>query len=257
MKKLRFLLLICLLLAAAALVPVQTNAASDARQQRGWVKEKKKTYYYNKQGKALKGWWKLSKKWYYFDKKTKTLCRNGIAGNKKDGFYYVDHEGIRTDDKTMNTAVKFIAQHAKAAASPKAKLLACYDYFTDKCGYVNHGYKVTPEQLPKFGMTFMLTDRGNCFMGSSAMCYCAKALGYETRFGIGNSYMGPNAHGWAEVKVGGTWYLFDINRTRWFKKKNFRMVTYDKYPVRLVRSKCYYLTVKDGKVEWKKGKFTD
>ena len=244
------LMIACLALSAAA---AETQAAGVKN---GWVTEKKATYYY-KNEKPVKGWKKIDKKWYYFDKKSKVLVCDTIAGSKKNNCYYVDEAGVRVTDKTIKAAVKFVRKHTKAADSPKKKLLACYDYFTDKCYYVNHGYKLKKSQLPEYGRQFLLSDRGNCFMGSAAMCYCAKVLGFKTRLGIGNSFMGPTAHGWAEVKIGKKWYLFDINRTRWFKGKNYRMVTYEKYPVKLVRKYCYNLKVKNGKVSWKKGKFVD
>ncbi len=249
--------MMCAVLIIACVMPAAVHAETPGQAvKEGWVKEKKDTYYYKKY-KPVKGWKKIDKKWYYFDKKTNVMARNTIAGAKKGGYYYVDEDGVRVDDKTVNAAVKFVRKRAKKEKTPRKKLLACYDYFTDKCYYVNHGYKLKKNKLPEYGREFLITDRGNCFMGSSAMCYCAKVLGYETRLGVGNSYMGPTAHGWAEVKVGRKWYLFDINRTRWNRGTNFRMVTYEKYPFKLKRQYYYSLNIKKGKASWKKGKYSD
>lgn len=55
--------------------------------------------------------------------------------------------------------------------------------------------------------------RGNCYQAASLMAWLAKGLGYDAR-AVDGSYAaksGPRPHGWAEIKVGRTTYIFDAN----------------------------------------------
>ena len=150
----------------------------------GWVTEKKQTYYY-KEGKAVKGWQKIKKKWYFFHKKTKALAKNTIAGDKSGGYYYVDQDGVRCKDKTMKLAVAFVRKHSKTKDTPEKRLYSCFTYFVKKFRYRSGGLKVSAKDLPSYAKQFLVEKKGNCYRGAAALAYCAKALGFSARIGVG------------------------------------------------------------------------
>ena len=54
--------------------------------------------------------------------------KNQIAGNKAEGYYYVDTTGVRITDKAVKYAVQFVRKHTKTSDSNKTKLKKCYNY---------------------------------------------------------------------------------------------------------------------------------
>lgn len=180
-----------LLTAIALFVMLPLFAASEVRADNpaevpksGWVTENKQTYYY-KEGKAVKGWQKIKKKWYFFNKKTKVLAKNTIAGDKSGGYYYVDQDGVRCKDKTMKLAVAFVRKHSKAKDDPEKRLYSCFTYFVKKFRYRSGGLKVSAKDLPAYAKEFLGQKQGNCYRGAAALAYCAKALGFSARIGVG------------------------------------------------------------------------
>ena len=230
---------------------VNVSAAEEPDQPlNGWVKEEKKTFYYN-DGKAVKGWQKIHKKWYFFDKKTKALKKNCIAGDKAGGWYYVDEDGVRCGNKTMKLAVKAVRKYSKAKDKPVKRLYSCFRYFVKNYRYRSGGYKVSAKELPSFAKEFLLTKGGNCYRGAAALAYCAKALGYEARIGVGGKSKKEIVHGWTEVKIGKKWYYYDINRQRMNSHMKMYKLSVKKKPFGLVKNKDWDLTVSSGKVKWK------
>ena len=244
---------------AAEIVPsVQTRTAPA----NGWVKTKGATYYYAK-GKPASGWKKIKKKWYFFDKETKALATNQIAGDAKKGYYYVDNKGIRVDDEVMNLAVACVRKNTKETMTREEKMAAVYNYFIKKCKYVHKSDKEKLSKMPGYAKEMFRKKKGNCYRGAAALLYCAKALGYETRMGLGSvtsvpdDNWGLSIHGWAEIKVGKKWLICDISMGRRHAAlvgNNLYMVQWKYYPFRLKRNKNYLLTASKGKIKWSKEK---
>lgn len=72
---------------------------------------------------------------------------------------------------------------------------------THSLWYADYGYK---------------NYKGNCYVMASTFCYMARLLGYETYYVEGQvplrgGGMGP--HGWCEIVIDGTTYVFDPNFT--------------------------------------------
>ncbi len=72
-------------------------------------------------------------------------------------------------------------------------------------------------------------QRGNCYQAGALMAWLAKGLGYEARACTG-TYTGGSGkvspHGWAEVKIGGKWYIFDANNQNTANKANLSVSYY-------------------------------
>ena len=271
--------LLCALLAAAMLTTSvtapapafaaaakQETAAAEtkAKKLKGWVTKEGNTYYYV-DGKPVTGWKKIKKKWYFFHKKTKALVKNQITGDKTKGYYYVDKDGISVTDSVMKLAVALVRKVTKSSMTQEQKLRAVYNYFIKKCSYKRY-YHVKGDddvsRMPGYARDMFKNRYGNCYRGASALLYCAKALGYETRLALGGmtsssrkprTRAGYSIHGWSEVKVGKKWLLMDISIQRRHNKDLF-LIEYKKYPYYIYRDRNYLLNVENGKVIWSKEK---
>ena len=242
------------LIPAVPAVEVNAEAANTAEdpdmQKDGWVTKKKKTFYY-RDGKAVKGWQKIKKKWYFFSKETKELKTECITGDASGGYYYVGQDGIRCSDKTMQQAVKAVLNYSKKKDTPEERLYSCFRYLVKRYKYRSGGDKVSAKELPDFAKEYFITKQGNCYRGAAALAYCAKALGFDARIGIGGKKRKQIVHGWTEVKIKGKWYYYDVNRQRMNSWKQMYKVPVKVLPFGLVKNGGWELAAEKGKLFWK------
>lgn len=248
MKKCWKLLLV---LTLALLTAIPVLAAETQLSAAGWVKEGGNTFYYRK-GKQVTGWQKISGKYYYFD--DGILEKNTIAGSKKEGYYYVDQNGVRITDKQIAMAVKFVLKHSRMNDTPRDRLRDCYDVLR------NYRYQRIYRNNPSAGMvpsyaSYMFTHRrGNCYRYASAYAYIARVLGFKVRVCAGGvntrngRYLSP--HGWCEVKIGDTWKMVDCSLGRHHWRHNFFLTTREKYPFHARCNKIFTMKIKNHKIHW-------
>ena len=76
----------------------------------------------------------------------------------------------------------------------------------------------------------MLTNRGgNCYRFASLFNWMARGLGYDSKVVQGwvPSYSeGRAAHGWTEIEINGTKYIFDADNAKFYPSVNWYMRTY-------------------------------
>lgn len=256
-----FLLVFCIMTAGvfcldlSYVVAAETPAASgqNVKPLQGWVKKKNHKFYYKK-GVKVTGWKRINGKKYYFDKKTGRLLTDTIAGTAKEGRYYVDKRGIRVTAREIKMAVSFVDKHTKPGWSRDKKLKACYDYLWQVCKYERAYDKVAIEKMPEYGGYMLKMGKGNCYRRAAAFAYIARVLGYDSRVGVGgvssrNTALSP--HGWAEIKIGGKWYMCDISMQRYWTWISLYLRTSSDYPFQYRCDDRYRLVVKSGKVTWK------
>ena len=224
----------------------------------GWVKEDGNTYYYGKDHKRVSGWKKIKKKWYYFHKKTKVMAADTIAGDKKTGYYYVGPDGIRVNNKTVNKAVSVVRSCTKKGMSEAEKVEACFDYIAKKCRYQHNSERQSAKKMSSFAYKMFVTKKGNCYMSASAVAYCAKLIGCPARVTVGGNDKNSTGHGWAEVKLGKKWYVYDASRQRWSYGRDLSKIKWKKFykiwkntRYKVLRNITYSLEMKGGKAVWK------
>ena len=253
--------------AAAAALPVTAYCAQEMREevqtgntsdQRGWVRKNGGTCYYGKGGRPVTGWKKIRKKWYFFHKKTKMMAVNTIAGDKKSGYWYVGSDGIRVNDRTVNKAVETVRACTKKGMTDEEKAEACFDYIARQCRYQHNSEKQSAGKMPSFAYRMYVTRRGNCYMSAAAVAYCAKVIGCPVRVTVGGQNASSTGHGWAEIRQGNKWYVYDASRQRWSYGRDLGGISWKKfyniwkntrYKVR--RNVMYSLETADGKAVWK------
>ena len=151
-----------------------------------------------------------------------------------------------------NIAVHFVMEHSDPYDTPVKRLLSCYDYIVYCCVFKRGGNKVKLKDLSLYAGEVLVMDRGNCFRVAAAVVYCARVLGFDGRVVAGSAVPKKIRHGWSEIRIGNTWYLLDVFRSRWNPEQNFRLVTFEEYPKKICRNKGWEMLVKKGKVKWKK-----
>lgn len=196
--------------------------------------------------------YKGSAKTYFSDKGT--ILKNTIAGNKSQGYYYVDSTGVRVTKKEIKQAVKFVRAHTKSGWSKSKKLRACYDYLWKNYTYERFYDSPKASKMPSYAKYMFSKKRGNCYRYAASFAYIARVIGYDTRVvsgAISSLRGGYTPHGWTEIKMDGKWYIFDANMQRNYPKVNSYKKTETTYPYSHKTCDKYKMTVKNGKVTWK------
>lgn len=234
----------------------------------GFKKIGKNRFYFNEKGKngnkgALQTGWKKVKKYTYYLKSTGKNGEKGkmltseIAGSKTRGYGYVDSNGRKVTTEAITLAVKFVKEHTTESQSNSEKLKVCFDYLWKNYPYQRIYGLPDAGTLSKDYAEYMLKNKkGNCFCYGAAYACIAKVLGYEARVGTGMIAAiggGMTPHGWAEVKIGGTWYICDPDMQMNHPGINSYMRTRSNYPYRLSVNNNYTLTFSEAKAVWKKG----
>ena len=219
-------------------------------------------YYFDKDGYGtpytksgmLKITYNGKKKQYYAKKGA--LASNEIAGNSKEGYYYVGSDGIVVKDKVMKRAVKFVRAHTKANWSQSKKLKACYQYLWKHYTYQRFYESPKASKMSSFANYMLSKKKGNCYRYAASFAYIARALGYDVRVAAGSiphlHGNGMTPHGWTEIKIDGSWYLFDANMQRNFPGVDSYMKTEKTYPYAHKVYARYKMKVSNGKISWKK-----
>lgn len=252
-----------LLLTIAVLASLQAFAKDDLPQENpsqetsseklsGWVKKKGKTYFY-KDGKKASGWQKIDGSYYYF--KGGIPEKNKIVGSKKDGWYYVDPDGVRIKDKQIAQAVQFVMKRSNASHSAKARLRACYNALR-RYPYVRiYGDKPAPDKIPLYANYMFSRRGGNCYRYGAASCYIARVLGFDVRFCSGGTTASPyrslSPHGWCEVWTGDRWGMIDCSMGRVHRSHDLFLISRGRYPFRLSCYRVFPMKIKNHEIVWK------
>lgn len=192
-----------------------------------------KTYYLNANGTLTTGWLELGKNLYFFYEDG-TMAVNTVIGP-----YQFGKDGRLLSGLSVNSEMKvlvngIIASVTTADMSQTQKLQACYQYVLDHCSYKRTYETPSGDWTGTFAKEILTTGKGNCYRYAAAFAYLAKGLGFETRVATGQikaARGGVTPHGWTEVNIGGTWYLFDTEMQD-AKGRDYYMKTEQTYPTK-------------------------
>ncbi len=133
--------------------------------------------------------------------------------------------------KTLKKTVKKIVNAQTKgidAADKEAKLKKIYTYAVNKYAFRSMTDKPFIQAATKSKLsaanyrlasyTMLKKRKGSCFHEAAALSsLIRRATGYKTRYVIGktNVFSGKKQpHAWTEVRINGSWYLFDSNAER-------------------------------------------
>lgn len=203
--------------------------------QTGMMDIEGQTYYFYGTGEAAVGWTTVGNDLYYFNANgamAKNTSVNGCAvGSDGKLQKTLDESGNAKQTAAVNN---ILASIITPGMTEEEKLLACYNHVVNASSYKRTYETPTADWTGTFGWEILTTGEGNCFRYASAYASLLKGLGYDARVAtgyIGNRKGGLSPHGWTEVRIGDTWYVFDTemhdakNGT-----KNYYFKTYETYP---------------------------
>lgn len=145
-----------------------------------------------------------------------TLRRNGVFGE-----YRYDENGFYTtgDPELDDKLDEFIAACTTEDMTQEERLHACYEavralrYLGRNPAYGPEVKTIPYEMQLEFADKILSTGKGDCYNFAAVFCLLARKLGYLASPIVGecgyswNWY--PIAHGWVEIEMDGTTYLFD------------------------------------------------
>ena len=143
--------------------------------------------------------------------------------NGTEGYIYAEY--IKVTGGNVKAITKAEIDTSKLTASEKKakdvldtigwNLRAAYNWSAHTLPYYTLGPEVTgnsvhSEWYANFGFD---NGKGNCYVMAATFQKMAKLLGYDVYFveGYIRTYNGPGRHGWCEIVMDGTTYVFDPN----------------------------------------------
>lgn len=203
--------------------------------QTGWAELDGQRYFFFDTGAAAVGWTTLGTDVYYFDANgvmaRDTVINGCIVGSDGKLLKTLDETG-----KAQQAAVVegILASIITPEMTEDEKLRACYNYMVNTHSYKRTYETPTADWTGTFGLEILTSGQGNCYRFASAYASLVKGLGYDARVATGriiSSRGGLAPHGWTEVLIGDTWYIFDTEMQYATKgRKNYYFKTYATYP---------------------------
>lgn len=230
----------------------------DGKYYTGWAIFNGKTYYFSEKGKFVSGWFKKGAYWYY-QSKDKGIYKNDVVyDSSAKRYYYVNEKGRRVDTELTRYLVEIWVSRSTPQMTREQKLRAFFDYFGEGWDtnhrfeynsamyvyddYYGDGKIGTPGFTERFALQMLKSGKGNCYRWAICFGYMARMLGYDAYLAVGT--LGPTVkHGWTQIKIDGTTYVFDpeVNfKNEWL---DLYMKTYDNYigsGDRKIYPKSYY-----------------
>lgn len=134
---------------------------------------------------------------------------------------------------------EIVAAETDSAMTQLQKLRAVYEYIYRHMTYQsNNNHVPRGADASTWTQTYMLRlmerGRGNCYCFASEMYYLARRLGFSARAISGGIGKNDADHGWVEIVLDGTAYVFDPEQDakHYPTPGHYYMVTYDKTPRR-------------------------
>ncbi len=245
-----------------------TNGKVD-RSYTGLAKNKNGWYYltngkvdrsYTGTAKNSNGWWyvkkgkvdksavalvKVNGVWQAYKSGKLNSAYTGFAMNENGMWYLQDGELIR--DKAITYAAQIVENNTSSGQSSYDKLTACFNYLVKNRNYLRIYGTPTAADLPTYAIDYFKNKEGDCFSYAAAFAYIAKVLGYEVRVDVGR-VIGVEGtswsyHGWTEVKIDGTWYIWDVYYDSYMKNMS-------NFPRELISGTKYTLNYSNGEFVW-------
>lgn len=234
-------MLFCLIFGAVSTQAATTTTTASVKKtnvKNGWVKENAGWCYYVKGKKIISQLKKISGATYYFGSNgvRKTGWYTVKSGNTYKAMQFASNGKYTGKSKTVNASLmkkadsvikgQKISTSLTTDAQKKAALKKLYDHMK------NYKYGRIMGQFGKgkslgYAQQTMLTGKGNCYGYAAAFAVLAKrATGLPVRvcWGTSTAFNKNRAqlHGWTEIKLGNTWYVFDTNAAAYSKRKDVK-----------------------------------
>ena len=136
-----------------------------------------------------------------------------LARNKTIGNFTFDENGIYTTNHTEldKKLSEIVTLHTSEDMAQEQKLRALYDYVRDDYRYIKRPFvqKGQVDWEAEYAEPMIDMHKGNCYSFAALYYYLAKQIGYDAHAVIGTVGHNHAPHGWVEIAMDGTTYLFD------------------------------------------------
>lgn len=200
----------------------------------GWKTINKNKFYFKSNGQIATGFTNVGKDTYYFQPSGNVgtlgkMCTGWLLVKKQ--YYYLDNAGrmakntyvqgyqIKKDGKLSKTANELKKKVVKLAKKYKKNtkektLKACYNYVVKSFSYKrSYSFKKVPSWEMNYAYNMLKKKKGNCYSFAATFAFLAREIGYTNAKSIagltGARSGGWTPHGWVEIKMGKTTYVFD------------------------------------------------
>ena len=129
-----------------------------------------------------------------------------------DGFTYDTQGRYTTGSATLDTKLNNIVEtYTNSSMTRDQKLRALYNYVRDNFSYLKRDLVSKGETgwEPAYAEEFLRLGRGNCYSFSATYCLLARELGLPAYTVVGGLGASNSPHGWVEMELDGTVYMFD------------------------------------------------
>ncbi len=162
--------------------------------------------------------------------------------NAYSGYLYFGADGLYTSGDTfIDSSVKAVlSEIVTPEMTSLEKLRAAYLYTRDSFTYLTRNYYATGATGWDIqeATTMFSTKRGNCYCYASVFEFLARQLGYDA-LAVAGRCSPDNPHGWVEIVMDGTRYMFDTELEMAHRKQgrntNLYMIPWDELPWRYWR----------------------
>lgn len=214
------------------------------------IEENGNVYYLYPDGTAARDWVAIGNDWFFFSPLDGAMAIDTVINGfmfGKDGKFLGMESAMQPAEETSekpvikNRQLKALVEHILSEITrpdmpEEEKIRVCYDYImnltTYKRTYDFPAADWQKEWTEEYAFQLLATGEGNCYRYASAFAYLVAGLGYDAKVITGEVVArrgGTTPHGWTEVKVDGSWYIYDpdlqdANGKDYYKK------TYANYP---------------------------
>ncbi len=191
--------------------------------------------------------------WTSFQKETLNIARGLYS--KNGTLYYVEQNGSLARNKTVdgftfgadgkyttnseildNKLSEIIQNHTNSNMTQEQKLKVVHDYVRDNYNYLKRPFvqKGQTDWEKQYALDMLDMQKGNCYSFAALYYYLAKQIGYDAHAVIGTVGHEHSPHGWVEIAMDGTTYIFDAEMEMAYRKRGIYhdifKKTYDNAP---------------------------
>lgn len=232
-------MLFCLTFGTVCTQAATTATSTTTTVKNGWKKEGGQYYYYVKGRKVTNQLKKISGATYYFGSNgaRKTGWYTVKSGNTYRTMQFASNGKYTGKSKTVNAILmkktdaviknQKISASLTTVAQKKAALSRLYTYVKNNYNYSRVMGQFGKGKSLSYAQQTIEKTAGNCYGFASSFAVMAKrATGLPVRVCWGTSTAfnknRAQAHGWTEIKIGNTWYIFDINAAKYSSRKDVK-----------------------------------
>ncbi len=146
------------------------------------------------------------------------LARNKTVGNftfNENGYYTTGYPIL--DEKLS----EIVRTQTDESMTQEEKLHTLHNYIRDNYRYLKRPFVSKGEVgwEAEYAIPMLETNKGNCYSFAALYYYLAKQIGYDAQTAIGTIGHNYAPHGWIEIGMDGTTYLFDAEMEMAYRLK--------------------------------------